>query len=348
MTTAPRVSVVIPVFNRERYIATAIESILAQRFANLELILIDDGSTDDSRAVMASYSDPRVRLVTSERNRGIPATRNLGLALARGEYIAWLDSDDYAFPDRLHKQVAFLERNRDVALVGSWRRAIDADGRDLGQVRRWPCAPEEIRARLLFRCYVSQYSATGRAGVFRRFGYRDDYPVCEDFDLFVRMAETHRLANLPYVLVCRRLHAAGITQQETGRVKETNKAIVARQLRALEMSFTDGDLDNHFVLTRMAKLRFRPDAAYVDWTEAWLQALAEANARTGRYAQPEFRRVLGWAWLRVCSRAARGRGGAVWRRFGRSSLGRPALANLGRTVALQFLGRPLRSMNVNP
>src|SRR5262245_37262181 len=113
MITAPKVSVIIPVYNREKYVGEAINSILTQSFTNFELLLIDDGSTDHSVEIMRSYTDPRVRLVCNDRNLGIPRTRNIGLQLARGDYIAILDSDNFALSDRLAKQVAFLDRYQD-------------------------------------------------------------------------------------------------------------------------------------------------------------------------------------------------------------------------------------------
>lgn len=329
MTAPPRVSVIIPVFNRERYVATAIESILGQRFADFELILIDDGSTDASRAVMASYRDPRVRLVENGRNLGIPATRNLGLSLARGEYVAWLDSDDRAYPDRLGRQVAFLDRNPDVALVGGFARAMDESGRAQRKVKRLPTSPEEVRARLLFRCCILQYAVMGRTAVLARHGYREDFPVCQDVDLFVRLAETERLANLPEVLVCRRLHADRTTLTRSAQVEAKNKEIAAGQLAALGVAFSEADLENHFVLPRLGKLRLRPDATYLDWTEGWLQRLEAANRRTGRYPRAAFERVLGRIWLRTCARAA---DRDAWLRLARSPLRRLALAGLGSAV----------------
>src|SRR5215831_6951377 len=100
----PRVSVIIPVYNRAKYVGEAINSILTQSFTNFELLLIDDGSTDESVEIMRSYTDPRIRLVCNERNLGIPKTRNKAIQLARGDYIAILDSDDAALADRLAKQ----------------------------------------------------------------------------------------------------------------------------------------------------------------------------------------------------------------------------------------------------
>ncbi|MBW2258128.1 MAG: glycosyltransferase family 2 protein, partial [Deltaproteobacteria bacterium] len=114
-TSAPKVSVVIPVYNRERYIGQAIDSILSQSFRDFELIVVDDGSSDGTPAVVERCGDPRVRLVRHETNQGIPRTRNRGLLEARGEYVAWLDSDDVALPQRLRVQVDVLDRSPGIA-----------------------------------------------------------------------------------------------------------------------------------------------------------------------------------------------------------------------------------------
>ena len=107
MTESPKVSVVIPVYNREKYVRSAVDSILSQTFSDFELLVIDDGSTDGSIAVVQSYRDPRIRLARNNANLGVSATRNKGIQLARGVYLAFLDSDDCAYPDRL-KQTSRL------------------------------------------------------------------------------------------------------------------------------------------------------------------------------------------------------------------------------------------------
>ena len=142
----PKVTVFIPVFNREHYIGDAIESILAQTFSDFEILLVDDGSTDSSTEKIRSFSDPRIRLVCNEKNLGIPKTRNKGVELARGQYMAMLDSDDLAYPHRLKKQVAFLDNHPEYAQIGSWCRMMDAQGRILNKIKRQPTQPDDIHA----------------------------------------------------------------------------------------------------------------------------------------------------------------------------------------------------------
>jgi len=152
MRQTPKVTVFIPVFNREDYICTAINSVLAQQYTDFEILVVDDGSSDRTVERIAAYTDPRVRVECNPANLGIPATRNRGLELARGEYIALLDSDDYAYPDRLHRQVDFLDRHPDIVQVGSGCTLMDAEGRRLPRIRRHPLKPEAVDAHLLFHC----------------------------------------------------------------------------------------------------------------------------------------------------------------------------------------------------
>lgn len=329
----PRVSVVIPVYNRERYVREAIESILAQTFRDFELLLIDDGSTDRSREVMSAYADSRIRVVSNPRNLGIPRTRNRGLELATGEYLAWLDSDDHACPDRLEREVAFLDAHRDIALVGSWTGAMDADSRPLKKVKTLPTSPGEVWAQLLFRCCLLQYSVMARTDLLRQYRFREDFPVSQDFDLFVRLGERHRMSNLPRVLARRRLHGGRVTRERAALVKQKNIEIVARQLAALGVEHTAEDLENHFVLPRLRKLAVRPDAAYLDWVEGWLLKLQAANRRTLRYPDRDLRTVAGKAWLRAWLNASAPARRGRWGRLLRSPLRRSAMAGLRSWVA---------------
>jgi glycosyltransferase involved in cell wall biosynthesis len=122
-----------PVYNAEKYLKECLDSMLTQTFTDFELLLIDDGSTDGSAAMIAALPDPRIRYVKNEKNMGIARTRNRGLELARGEYIAFIDSDDVSVPQRLEKQVAFMDANRRWAFAAAGCR------------RFYPMAPHQGR-----------------------------------------------------------------------------------------------------------------------------------------------------------------------------------------------------------
>jgi glycosyltransferase involved in cell wall biosynthesis len=328
--TAPQVSVVIPVHDREQYIGQAVASVLAQSLRDLEVVVVDDGSTDATAAVVERIGDPRVRLLRSAENQGIPRARNRGLREARGRYVAWLDSDDVALPTRLAEQVEFLEACPPVALVGSWAGTLDAAGRPRARYKLLPTDPADVAARLLLRCPILQYSMLGRAEVLKQYGYDEDFPVAQDFDLFVRLSERHSLANLPRVLVRRRLHAGRVTRERAALVRERVERILARQLEALGVDFGPEDLGRHFLLPRPNQRSEPPDPAYLEWAEAWCLRLLAANARRPRCEPRALRRALGRAWLESCAYALPRAPAAVLRHVARSPLRGGAAAGAAR------------------
>mgnify|MGYP001224173705 FL=1 len=335
MGTPPKVTVLIPVYNREKFVASAIESILAQSFTDFELLLIDDSSTDGSVGILRSYTtDPRVRLVCNEQNLGIPRTRNRGIELARGEYIAMLDSDDWAYPRRLAKQVAFLDRHRDFAVVGAWATEMDEKGRSLRRVKILPVLPGELQSRLLFSYCHPHSSIMARTAVLQEYRYREQYAACEDVDLFVRLARKYKLGNLPKILVCRRVHAGSITREKAQLVKEKNLEIVSAQLAELGVEFTPADLERHFLLLRMDRLKPTPDRKYLEWANAWLLKLQAANQHALRYPERPLARVVGEIWFVVCWHAFASMGWSAWKNFWRSPLSKEVWSNVGRYLRL--------------
>ena len=233
MTGAPKVSVVVPVHNRETYVRDAIASILAQSFGDYELLVIDDGSTDGSRAAAQAFDDARIRLVGNDANEGIPKTRNIAVGLARGEYLAFLDSDDIALPNRLARQVAYLDGHPDHAAVGAWVAWMDDGGRPLGRIKRLATTAEDIAAQRLFRPGIVNSAAMARTAVLRGFPHREDFRVGSDFEMWARFAGAHRIANLPEVLVRCRVHGDRTTVALAEQVKSVRFAIYRPQLAAL-------------------------------------------------------------------------------------------------------------------
>ncbi len=303
---SPKVTVFIPVYNREKFIGEALESILGQTFTDFEILVIDDGSTDDSRKIISSFSDPRIRLVCNDQNLGIPKTRNRGLEQAKGEYIALLDSDDRAFPERLAKQVRFLDDHKDWVQVGSWCRMMDSEGHPLKRVKRQPVSSEDVDVQLLFRCAISNRSIMGRTKILREFGYRENFPRCQDYDLHVRLAKTYRIGNIPECLVYGRIHPQQITIQTTSLGDEKKKDIIGSLLKELQVPFQDPDLDAHLNLSRMRKMNFQPTIPYIKWATDWLPAILEGNAKVGRYSQRALLKAIWHKWAKAYGTATLG------------------------------------------
>ena len=330
----PKLSVVIPVYNREAYLGDAIDSILRQTFTDYELLVIDDGSTDRSCEVTQSYDDPRIRLICNRRNMGIPKTRNEAVRLARGEYLAFLDSDDVAYPDRLAKQVAFLDSHPDYAAVGAWVSWMAEDGQPLKRIKRKPVSPEELGGQRLFRSVLENSASMARTSILRNFPHCEELCVEEDFDMWARVAAKHKVGNLPEVLVRRRRHQQRTTEEQRDLVKKMRIMVYASQLTALGMHFSETDLERHFLLRRMHKQKFTPDRTYLDWAEDWLLALRAANRTAQAYPEPAFSHELGLFWAKTCLYASRSVGWTAWQRFFASPLRSSAWAGLWKYAQL--------------
>jgi glycosyltransferase involved in cell wall biosynthesis len=229
----PTVSVLMPVYNAARYLAEAVESILGQTFADFEFLIIDDGSTDRSRATLERYAahDRRIRLA-SRPNTGYTVALNELLGLARGELLARMDGDDVALPTRLARQVDYLRAHPDVVCVGTAVQFIDAAGRFL-RPRHPGMDHEEIQQRALAGdCPLNHPSVMmRRAAVEAVGGYHAEFEPAEDLDLWLRLSEVGRLTNLPEVLMKYRQHAGSVSEQYQRLQRERSAAAVLEACR---------------------------------------------------------------------------------------------------------------------
>lgn len=308
MTLHPRVTVFIPVKDRQSYIGDAIRSVLAQTFTDFELLVIDDASTDATADVVRSFADSRIILVQHETNQGIPRTRNHALTLARGEYLANLDSDDQCHPARLERQVAFMEAHLDHAVVGSWGRDIDATGALMRRIRREPLRCADADVHLLFRCAVRNRSAMLRTAIAREYRYNEDFTLSQDYELHARLAQQYCIANLPSVLVYGRQHGGRITKMTSQTARALKMRIMDKGLRNLGLDPDAADLAGHFDLYRPAGRQGGVSDAYLDWARGWLMDLRQANAHTGRYEPKALDRALAGIWTKLCWHASRSQG----------------------------------------
>jgi len=211
----PIVSVFMPVYNTAKFLAEAIESILNQSFENFEFIIIDDGSTDSSLEIIHEYArlDKRIKFLTRE-NRGIIETRNEGLMLAQGRYLALMDSDDVSHHDRLLKQYEYLEANNEYVVVGSRIQLIDADGDKLchmvGIFEHDEIDSAHINNLTSGAIIVNPTAMLRTSSLVAVGGYRQLYKYAEDIDVWLRLAEVGKICNLGEVLLSYRQHFESI------------------------------------------------------------------------------------------------------------------------------------------
>lgn len=219
----PVVSVILPVYNAEKFILESVNSILSQTFSDFELIIVNDGSTDNSQSVLEKISDPRVILINQE-NAGLAASLNRGLSIAKGEYIARQDNDDISFSQRLEKQVNFLKSNKHIDLVGTWAEIISEKGQATGRFHKHPSDPVGLKFHLLFNNPFVHSSVMFRGDVIAKTGnYSTDPSIFEDYNLWSRMARITGISNLPEVLLKYREVHSGMSKSATdydARVKK--------------------------------------------------------------------------------------------------------------------------------
>lgn len=285
-----------PVFNRERFIDEAIRSVIEQDFDDFELLLVDDGSTDRTPEILEHWKkrDPRVVVVTSPTNQGLPAALNLGLAHARAKYVARLDSDDLMMPRRLAEQAAMLDARPEVRLVTCAFDMVDVAGNYLGT--RKSDEPPEVKAFLL-----RFFNAAGGGQMFRlaevlqEGGYRSDYYSSEDYDLWVRLLRRGRVETLPFVGMTVRNHESrsqtlwgwGVKRANWTRImRSTLGPYLRRALRDDEIGalITVWQLDGSLGMAGIAD-------------EVIREAFARfQNEVTDRALQASARRRIAWQW----------------------------------------------------
>jgi len=225
MSTYPRVSVLMPVYNGEKYLHQAIDSILGQTFTDFEFLIINDGSTDSSAELIESYNDPRIRLVHNKTNLKLIETLNKGIRLARGQYIARMDCDDISMSERLSKQVAFMDAHPEVDILGTGFYVIDSNGKPSHKVL-FPLNHHFLCWSLCFYCPICHPSVLiKKNAVVKVGGYDPEMLHAEDYDLWYRLSKKAKLANLPDILLYLRKHKDSICSINPLVHKETSTKI---------------------------------------------------------------------------------------------------------------------------
>ena len=207
-----KVTVLMSVWNGERFVAEAVESVLAQTFGDFEFLIVDDASTDSTPAILAAYRDARVRILRNDENLGLTKSLNRGLREARGEYVARLDADDVCLPRRLELQSSFLNANPNVAVVGGQAHFIGENGRRrLGD--RTPRSARAAKFALMFSSPLIHSAAMFRRSVVvdELHGYDEEFVTSQDVDLWSRISARHELRNLDAYVLRHRVHRGSIS-----------------------------------------------------------------------------------------------------------------------------------------
>lgn len=295
----PLVTVLLPVYNGERFLADAVKSVLSQTFRDFELLVVDDGSTDGSTAILESFSDPRIRVIKNEKRQKLAGALNRGIDNARGTYIARMDADDICMPERLETQVKFMESHPEIGMCGCWIRTI-GDHPSSGVIFKFPETHEEIKASLLFDNPFAHPSTILRKRFLDKYRLRFDgsYYPAEDYELWARALECFPSANITQVLLQYRLHANSMTLSGQPEMDAQAIRIVKPIFSRLGLSPSDENLGFHRYISTN---RTAPDWTNksVQHAELWLLSLVAANKISGRYGQEAFTRVVEKVWFSV-------------------------------------------------
>lgn len=234
----PRISTILSVYNGEKYLKEALKSILDQTFKDFELIVINDGSTDQTGAVIDSFTDSRIIKIKNDRNLGLVASLNKGLEVARGEFIARMDADDISMPERFTKQVEFLEKNREVGVLGTFMRQVDVKGGFISLFQP-PVAHREILIKMLTGTAIAHATVMIRKEIIDKAGgYDENFPHVEDTELWSRLIFKTKFANLPEALYVRRIHRnsvmsahAKLQLEKSGEIrKELLEKVISKKI----------------------------------------------------------------------------------------------------------------------
>jgi len=291
----PRITVFMAAYNAANYISESIQSILDQTFKNFELLIVNDGSTDETVNIIGNFKDPRIRLIHNDKNRGLTYTRNVALNEARGEYIAILDSDDVAIHNRLELQYNFFLEHPDFALCGGHGSVIDEVGTPVVDNRfTVPIDPDKIKITLLFQNTFINSTVMYKTAVLKELNGYNDYAPAEDYELFIRISDKYPVGNLDSILVKYRIHGSNtsIIQSELGRIKV--RSIKEKQLTKLQIN-PDKKLTDAF----FSILEWDYNAPnFTDYLSLFTK-LKAANRSLNKYPEIPFEKMLFNYWFEI-------------------------------------------------
>lgn len=213
----PLVSIILPAYNCEKYIAASVTSIVEQVYDNWELIIVNDGSTDNTSTILSTINDQRIRIIDNNENKGLIYSLNRAIGESKGEYIARMDADDIAANDRIEKQVHWLLHHPDTAVVGTFIRIVDDEGKEKPDwiLDRQTSKAEEIKRAMIRENCLAHPSVMVRSDVLKQYKYSSVQKNVEDYDLWLRMlADGLIIEKVPQPLLLYREHATSVTSTQ--------------------------------------------------------------------------------------------------------------------------------------
>lgn len=299
------VSVVMPVYNGEKHLKEAIDSILNQTFTDFEFIIINDGSTDSSESIVLSYADERIRYVKNDVNLQIVKSLNKAIELAKGQYIARMDADDISLQIRLEEQVRFMQSHPEIDVCGTWVHTFG----DREETWEYPLSHDEIKALLLLNSALAHPSIIVKRSMFSDFSFSNKYLGAEDYYLWVNSIDHKVFSNIPKVLYRYRLH-----DKQTEKIvqRKSTDNIREETLSKVGCEFSDEELSNFFAIANYQSVSIKK-------ADALLMKILKTNREFGYFEQKALEKVLAARFLTLVNQRAN-RGLITWLKFHNSTM----------------------------
>ena len=305
-----------PVYNAELYLREAIESILNQTFTDFEFLIINDGSTDSSKDIIVSYQDSRIRYVENESNLKLIATLNRGIDLAKGTYIARMDADDISMPDRLEKQVYFLENHSEYVSCSSWVETFKEN--EKSNFIKYEENHELIRIKSLYQNHFCHGASLFRKDVVKALNLRfeNKFIHAEDYYFFVKLSEKGKLYNIQETLLRVRQHDSNVSILSRNIQYENSINVIKYQLAQLGLHTDDINFDLYF---RFFNSNFDLNKEEIDTIERFIIEVIETNIKTNYIQQDVLLDFLAGKWLSLCINSTN-TGYWIYNKFNKSML----------------------------
>ena len=300
---SPTVTVLMSVYNEEKYLHEAIDSILNQTYTDIEFIIIDDGSTDLSQGIILSYDDPRIRFIENNENIGLVNSLNKGLKIAKGEYIARMDADDKSMPRRLEEQVNFMEKKPNVGVCGTMAQFINEKSKviNLRNEEKIMYRDEEMKAELLFRpCFIHP-TVIFRSKLLRtnNLNYEEIHGrFSQDYYLWYILSSLCEFANISRVLFEYRVH-----EKQISKGSRNDQFIASESVRRIILENFLKRKVNKFERIKHARisvLQHSSNLEEIDEIENWLKLFMRNNEENKRYKMKSLEKVLQNLWILNC------------------------------------------------
>ena len=296
------VTILMPVYNGEAYLREAIQSILDQTYRDFIFLILNDGSTDKTEEIILSFDDKRIQYVKNHENLKLVKTLNKGLSLVKTKYVARMDADDICLPERLERQLAYMEQNPDVGVVGTWCRSFGENRNNLNnkdENHDQEINHEQICFKQLYQIQIVHPSCMMRMSVLKQLDvlFNEYYLHAEDYELFTRLSHVTKLANIPEYLHLYRKHDEAVSVLYKKQQKENSLMVIKREFSTLGVSISDLQAEDFCRLNYQDYRNIQMSATEM---KVFLEQLVSANQSSQIFDECFFFEKLSNLWFSYC------------------------------------------------